>query len=428
MKSQNEIIVRTFEQRNLHTHYKRFLYILMLHPPFVAEPLNDNTHGDKNMKMHRLFLMPFIVFLFSTAALSLSLAQEDLSAIVKKIEPSTVVILTYDKKGVALSQGSGFFISKEGDVITNRHVLQGASRAEVKIPDGKVYPIMRVMAEDKKGDLIRVSVDIPLNIVRPLPVSASIPEKGERVIVIGSPLGLEQTVSDGIVSAVREIPEFGKIIQVTAPLSPGSSGSPIINMKGEVIGVATFIVVEGQNLNFAIPGERVIRLKPSKEKTFAEWKGGRAEEGLASAEELYSKGLAFLWAEEYEKALLYFEKAVKKNPRYAEAYLNIGYCKNMLGRYQEAINASKQAIRIKPDYAEAHYTLGLAYVGLGRYQEAIDAFKQAIRIKPDYAEAHHFLGITYFELGDRGSALEQYKILKDLDKNLANELFNYLYK
>jgi hypothetical protein len=78
--------------------------------------------------------------------------------------------------------------------------------------------------------------------------------------VIGTPLGLEQTVSDGIVSARREIPGFGRIVQMTAPISPGSSGSPVLNMRGEVVGVATFLIDMGQNLNFAIPAEITGRL------------------------------------------------------------------------------------------------------------------------------------------------------------------------
>jgi hypothetical protein len=89
--------------------------------------------------------------------------------------------------------------------------------------------------------------------------------------VIGSPFGLEQTVTDGIVSAVRASSEFGgTVIQITAPISPGSSGSPVINMKGQVIGVATFQIVKGQNLNFAIPAEKQLS-KLEKSKTLAEW-------------------------------------------------------------------------------------------------------------------------------------------------------------
>jgi S1-C subfamily serine protease/cytochrome c-type biogenesis protein CcmH/NrfG len=430
------------------------------------ETLNDNTQGGKNMETHGRFLIPSTVFLFCFTFFSSLLAQEKLPAIVKKIEPSTVVILTYDKEEKILGQASGFFISKNGDIITNRHVLQGASYAEVKIAEGKVYPIMQIVAEDKEGDIIRLSVDIPLKVVHPLSVSASIPEVGERVVVIGSPLGLEQTVTDGIVSAIRDIPAFGNIIQITASVSPGSSGSPVVNMKGEVIGVATFQMIEGQNLNFAVPGERVAKLTPSKRKTFAEWKKDRGKEGVASAEALYSTGFGFLWAGDYEKALLYFERAVKENPRYAEAYFLIGYCNvylrhypeaievfkqairinpdltepqkqslyyclgyayGELGHYPEAIEVFKQAIRINPNYAKAHYSLGVAYCELGRYNEAIEVFKQAIRINPDDAKAHCNLGVAYLNLGDSSSALKEYKILKDLDDEAANRLFNLIY-
>jgi len=414
------------------------------------------------MRTHRWFLKSLIILPVCFAFLPSSLAQEKLPAIVKRIEPSTVLILTYDKEGKILAQGSGFFINQNGDVITNRHVLQGASRAEVKTAEGEVYPITQIVAEDVEGDIIRASVDIPPKVAYPLPVSTSIPEVGERVIVIGSPLGLEQTVADGIVSAVREIPAFGKIIQITASISPGSSGSPVVNMQGKVIGVATFQIVEGQSLNFAIPGERVAKLTPGKRRPLAEWQMGRAEEWHASAEALCDTGFAVLWTGNYEKALPYFEKVAEKDPQDAIAYFVIGYCNDQLGRYTEAIFAYKRGISIKPDYAEAHFGLGSAYWLLGRRTEAIGAFKQAIRIKPDYAKAHCGLGITYNELGryteaieaykqairinpdlalahyglglnylilgDRGSALDEYKILKGLDKDLANTLFNLIYE
>jgi len=357
-----------------------------------------------------------------------SQAQEVLPKIVKKIEPAIVVVLTYSKEDSAIGEGSGFFISQNGDIITNRHVLADAYRAEVKTANGKVYPITKIVAEDEEGDLIRASVNIPAESVRPLSVSSSVPEVGEQIAVIGSPLGLEQTVSNGIVSAVRGIPEFGKIIQITAPISSGSSGSPVVNMRGEVIGVATFQLIEGQNLNFAIPGERIARLKLKKGKTLKEWEMGKQEEWLASAKGLYATGLMLLWADDYEEALPYFERAAKKDPRYADAYFKIGYCNGELGRYTEAIEAFKQAIRLKPDDAKAHFGLGMSYLILGRYTEAIEAYKQVIRIKPDLAEAHYFLGLTYLKLNDRGSALDEYKILKDLDSDLANKLLNFIHK
>ncbi|MDD8032084.1 MAG: tetratricopeptide repeat-containing serine protease family protein [Acidobacteriota bacterium] len=320
-----------------------------------------------------------------------------------------MLILTYDEDGKVKAQGSGFFISKNGDIITNRHVVEDASKAEIKIGEGKVYAITGIVAEDEEYDLIRASVDIAPELVNPIQLSYSIPEVGERVIVIGSPLGLEKTVSDGIVSAVREIPRFGKIIQITAPLSPGSSGSPVVNLKGEVIGIATFQILEGQNLNFAVPSERITKLELAKEKTLAEWKSSRRKEWLASAGGLYYTGLLHLWTEDIEKALIYFQKAVEKDPNYADAYFQIGYCYGQLKQYNDAIKAYKQAIRIKPDYAEAHCGLGAAYGNLGRSSEAIESLKQAIRIKPDYAAAHCNLGLAYGNLGRRSEAIESYK-------------------
>jgi len=185
---------------------------------------------------------------------------ENLPTLIKIINPSVVIVFAYDDKGEFLKLGSGFFISQNGDIVTNYHVLQGASSAEVKTSDGKTYPIIDIVAFDEQNDIIRLSVDIPSQYVHPLSLSATVPEVGERIIVYGSPLGLEKTVSDGIVSAIRDIPDFGKVIQITAPISPGSSGSPVLNMQGEVIGIATFQMVEGQNLNFAIPSEKITSL------------------------------------------------------------------------------------------------------------------------------------------------------------------------
>lgn len=321
-------------------------------------------------------------------------AEEALSQLVERIAPSTVIVFAYDEKGTLTSQGSGFFVSKSGHIITARHVLFGAHRARAKTSDGKVYQITKIVAEDERADLVRAVVDIPEKLVRPLPVGTSIPKAGERIVVVGSPLGLEQTVSEGIVSAVREIPGFGTLIQITAPLSPGSSGSPVVNMQGEVVGVATFQITEGQNLNFAIPGEWITRLQVKKGKSLQEWWGKARGKEPATAEEPFQTGFRLFLEKKFAEALPYFEEAAKENPDSSGVYPFIGECNFQLRRYQEAIEAFKQAIRINPDFAEAHYSLGLVYV----------------------------------ELGDKSSALEAYKILKNLDSDLARELFNSIYE
>ncbi len=135
--------------------------------------------------MKNSFLPAFtriVAFLVVSQALPLP-AQEALTELVKKVQPSVVLILTYDSSGESLGQGSGFFVNKQGDIITNRHVLEKASRAEIKTTAGKVYPIKGVIAEDLESDLIRVTLEIPEKEVFPLAASETVPEVGEKVVV-----------------------------------------------------------------------------------------------------------------------------------------------------------------------------------------------------------------------------------------------------
>jgi len=463
--------------------------------------------------MKQLIFMSACGVLVSAA---IAIADQKLVDLVKKIKPSVVLIETFDKDDKPLGLGSGFFVNSKGHIVTNYHVIKGAYSATVKTISGDEYPVEGIIARDTAADIVKLAVDItgsqkkdildetaresstPKQVDANCPflkLSSRIPSEGDDVIIIGSPLGLESTVSTGIVSAVRDIPAFGKILQITAPISAGSSGSPVINSKGEVIGIATFIAAEGQNLNFAIPSDKIIALKEIATTPIA------AESASLPAhpndvQMLYIKGRVELWQGNWAAALDYFQKAKEKNPQGADVWLYLGNCYGGLGRWQEAIEAYKRAIRIKPDYAEGHFCLGLVYAGLGRWEEALEAFrqaigikpdypeahynlgvayaklgrlqealeafkqairikpddaeahynlgvayaklgrweeareayKQAIRIKPDYAEAHFGLGLVYLITGDKGSAFEQYKILKPLDTELANELFNLIYK
>jgi len=292
-------------------------------------------------------------------------------------------------------------------------VIQGASSAEIKTVDEKTYPITYIVAEDEQNDIIRLSVNIPSQYVYPLSLSKTIPEVGENIIVYGSPLGLENTVSDGIVSAIRDVPDYGRIIQITAPISPGSSGSPVLNMSGEVIGIATFQFIEGQNLNFAIPSERIASLDLKKE-TFSYLKKYKKSEEKTDSDYAYEaadKAVYFIDKEEYGKSLPYLEIALKTDISLlkAWAYFYIGFCYGELGNYTKAIEAYKQAIRIIPDDAVAHYNLGIAYGKLGLYKDAIEVYKQAIRINPEYVSACNNLGVTYDELGFYKESIEAYK-------------------
>jgi tetratricopeptide (TPR) repeat protein len=369
-------------------------------------------------------LAALVILLLICLSWTICSGEEGLPSMIKRVEPSIVVLLTYNREGKFVGQGSGFFFNREGDVITNFHVLKGAARAEVRMSDGSVYPVNMIVAADEEGDLIRVSTKIPQNLVRPLTIHTSFPEVGERIIVMGTPLGLEKTVSDGIVSAIRDIPEFGKIIQVTAPISPGSSGSPVVSMDGEVVGVVSFFLMPGQNLNFAIPGDRIAKLTPADGKTLSEREEIKEEERLAVAGKFYSMGRGFLLAKDYERALPFFVEALRRNPNLAEAFFQIGYCLGKLGRYSDAIGPYLEAIRIEPNDFDTHNNLCVAYGMVGRYDEAMKACGAAIRIKEDLSEPYNNLGWVYHKIGRYPEAIESCKRAIRLNPDLAVAHFN----
>src|SRR5258705_12658439 len=202
--------------------------------------------------------------------------------------------------------GSGFFLHP-GQVVTNLHVIRGAVRAEIKTLDGKgkIYPVAGTVAIDEEGDLALLSVDMPADRARSSELAAELPDEGARIFVIGNPLKLEGSVSDGIVSAVREVPNVGRIIQITAPISHGNSGSPVFNLLGQVIGGVTVKVTNGQNINLAIAAARQSGLRPEKVRPLGRISG--RERSSDVGESSYRNGLDSLWLGNYDNAIGYFE-------------------------------------------------------------------------------------------------------------------------
>jgi len=187
-------------------------------------------------------------------------AQDSLPELIKRLLPAVVTVVGFNAAGKVIRLGSGVFIDPQGHLITNLHVINGVARAEVKLPQGEIFPLTEMVASDEKADLVKLVVNLPGGAPHYLAVSGARPEVGQRVVVLGSPLGLEHTVTEGLVSAIRNIQNRGEFLQISAPISPGSSGGPVVNMTGQVIGIATF-QVKGQNINFAVPGYRILALR-----------------------------------------------------------------------------------------------------------------------------------------------------------------------
>ena len=150
----------------------------------------------------------------------------------------------------------------------------------------------------------------------PLNLTTSLPDEGESIFLIGNPLRLEGSVSDGIVSAIREVPDLGRIIQVTAPVSHGNSGSPLFNMRGQVIGIVTVKVTNGQNINLALGVSRIAALARGELISFDQisTRNKSTNQPELLAELWYRGGIDSLWLGNYDSALNYFETAANRNP------------------------------------------------------------------------------------------------------------------
>ncbi len=171
--------------------------------------------------------------------------------IVVKYKPGIVRVMS------PIGIGTGFFVSKDGRIVTNLHVIAGATQLKVMLADDSEMEVTRVVAVDRMHDLAIIAVAAKAKVPTLRLGDSDEVEAGDRVIAIGNPLGiLDYTVSDGLISSVRAV-ALGKVLQISAPISVGSSGGPLFNTYGEVIGIATFIASDGQNLNFGMPSNYI---------------------------------------------------------------------------------------------------------------------------------------------------------------------------
>jgi tetratricopeptide (TPR) repeat protein len=196
----------------------------------------------------------------------------------------------------------------------------------------------------------------------------------------------------------------------------------VFNLKGQVIGVVTVKVTNGQNINLAIGAARLAELKPGELRALSALPQRDRNGDLADSS--YRTGLDSLWLGNYDNALGYFETAANRNPRRADAWVQVGYCKVKQGKNAEAIRAYQHALELKPESEEIHNKLGDAYYYAGSMSQAIASYSRAINLQPAFADAHYNLAVAYFETGNERLALNEARILRQLDGKLYEKLVN----
>jgi Trypsin-like peptidase domain len=196
--------------------------------------------------------------LLTVLSVSKAMAEKTTRQIYEASSDAIVLLLAYDSRGTPTSLGSGFFFERNR-IASNHHVVEGASRLVYRVIGSKdVHEVKKIAAVSKALDLAILEVGeehTPLTVVGPEKIGI-----GDKVVAIGNPRGLEGSVSEGIVSGVRGAGDV-RFLQITTPISPGSSGGPLFTADGMVVGVTTASLRDSQSLNFAVPASYLITLR-----------------------------------------------------------------------------------------------------------------------------------------------------------------------
>jgi S1-C subfamily serine protease len=207
-----------------------------------------------NAMFTRLSIVGFLALCLTNAAV----AQRTTRDIYDQNKSAVVLLLAYDSRGMPSALGSGFYF-ETNKIASNFHVIEGASRIVFRVIGSKeMHEVKRVISVSKSLDLAILEVEQEQQ-----PVKIASLDKlgvGDKVVAIGNPRGLEGSVSEGIVSAIRGSGDV-QMLQITAPISPGSSGGPLFSAEGQVVGVTTATLRDSQSLNFAVPASLLSTLQ-----------------------------------------------------------------------------------------------------------------------------------------------------------------------
>jgi tetratricopeptide (TPR) repeat protein len=364
--------------------------------------------------------------------------QLDARQIASRNLPCVFLLEVYNAKGEKISTGTGFLISSQGQMVTNRHVIQGAHHVTAKSDKGLKFNVEGIVSYRTGLDAVVLQLAGPLFPKETVVRTQRPPEVGEKVVCIGCPEGLQGTVSEGIVSSIRgaDYTEFPYGLQFTCPVSSGSSGSPIFDIYGSMIGVATVVRnADGggvaQNLNFAIPAAFIWTLAEHSSPELIEFEkfpevAFTSDLHIVGGSEFYYPYSRAMADENYSKAVRTARELVSQYSQNPVAYFYLGEALAKDESFDAAIMAYGMALKIYLDYKDAWKSvivclehekldreLAIAYENLARLSpsdgevwcsyssylskqgkevEALEALKKAILLNPDVERPWVLLG------------------------------------
>ena len=371
------------------------------------------------IKKFRLIIL--ILSLLNTSVF----AQKELSAdkIFDKVNNSVVVVLAYDGKG-NLYQGSGIVINNDGYVVTNYHVCKDANKFEIDHYK-KAYKDVQIVNQDPDKDIAILKVtNFPYGSIK-IGNSEDL-KPGQRVYAIGSPEGYENSISEGIISGVRHDSNGNEVIQMTAPITEGSSGGAVVNSKGELVGMSMSGQHEG-SIYFAVPVEDILELFDNKFTANTD----NFSNSETETEDYFSEGKDANDKQNYEDAVFYFSKYLENNLNDKDAYYYRGYARLKLKELKLAIGDFTKAIGSGSENFEVYFYRANAYYLIGDFPSALPDYTKAVNLSPTLPELYYNRGYTNYKLKNYDAAVKDWEksiLLKPEYKNELEELIKSVQK
>jgi len=311
--------------------------------------------------------------------------------------------------------GLGVVFNNKGYVVTNYHVCKDASRFEINHYK-KEYKNIEIFKQNPEKDILILKVKN--NSLPPIKTgSSSALKPGQRLYAVGSPEGYENSISEGIVSGVRSDSIGNQLIQMTTPITDGSSGGAVVNSKGELIGMSMSGQHEG-NIYFAVPVEDIMMLLETNIAVNNEYDNITEKETL----NYLNEGKNANKKQKYEDAIFYFSKYLESNLDDNEAYFYRGYARLKLKEYKLAINDFTKAIGNGTENHETYFYRGNAYYYLREYTNAVKDYSNAIVLAPRLAELYYNRGFANYKAKNFNWAIDDWKKAIELKPEYESEL------
>ncbi|MGO9613627.1 MAG: tetratricopeptide repeat-containing serine protease family protein [Dissulfurispiraceae bacterium] len=407
--------------------------------------------------------MTFYIVSFFVLLTIISVADAKIPDVILEQRDAILTVSVQNKNGKTLLSGTGFIVTDNGIIVTSCNIIEKWAQSldytlTVEREEGSRFPIDLLLSRKCiKGVALFTVRAAGLPTVKLSPDNQK--KVGDHIAILRKSAATRTLIVDG---AIKSIQGKNGPFQLSTPFGKEDSGSPVFNMRGEVIGMVTISSQKKQVPDFAVPMEYVTTSLATYKRQI---KGPTSSEALPSprspeitplnesaplsgklenlamaqkeiekyqddAKEL--SGLESSYAEFKDKtmsteATQTYRKIVQIKHAGSVRYVNLGLAYYRLSKYSDAIEAFNRALELEPDAEEVYNKLGTIYIILGDYSTAVNTFKRALMINSRIPDTHFNLGLAYFLQGDKNAALNEDMVLKELDNNLANKLEELMY-